>query len=141
MSCVLRARSPAVLFKPDGTLVILIYHVICDGASLGFQEMAGPEHEVHCVIYSDDFGLGGAASVQLLLTGQRDWASLPHTHGCSGVTPHVGMDGKTGIDPPVDGGCVICLEGERVVPGVADKSKTTSQFLPVVFIGLPNSGA
>ena len=71
----LAARSFAILFQKDGTLIVLVDDICCDGVALGFHEISCPADGWHAVIHRYQFTLSRTASGQLVLGGAGDGKS------------------------------------------------------------------
>ena len=63
----LATGSFAILLQQHGTLIVLEDNVLTNTITLGFQKVSRPQDGWHQIIHSNEFRLGGASSVQLLL--------------------------------------------------------------------------
>ena len=90
----------SILFKENGTLVILIQDCIGGTITLGIKEIVSPKNDWHKIVSSHEFILGGAASVDFLLGGSVNGHTLPKRHATTRMPTHVGVRGMGAVHPP-----------------------------------------
>ena len=72
----LAARSFAIFLQENNTLVVLTQDIVVDLVALSLHEMPGPTNGRHEIVSSDELGLRGAPSVQLVF-GRTDDREAP----------------------------------------------------------------
>jgi hypothetical protein len=66
MAGLLAARTLAILFEKDGTLIVLVDDILCRIIALCGKEISSPQHLRHDVVHANQFGLGGTAGIDFL---------------------------------------------------------------------------
>lgn len=58
--CMATTECMAVFLQQDGTLIVLIYHVVDDSESLGLQKIPCPNDQRHSIVNAYQFSFGQA---------------------------------------------------------------------------------
>jgi len=99
------------------------------------------ENELRHVVCANKFGFRSAASVEFLFAGSVKDATVPKSHGSSGVTFEVRMNCKSCVDKPTDDVKAVSGKDEFIVPGFGKEDHKTEEFTPIVLIGVLDLGA
>ena len=141
MSGPFAAGTLTVLFKKDGTLIVLIHDVLRRVVTLCGEEISSPQHLWHDVVYADQFRLRGTAGINLLSGRGAVDGSFTKSHVASSMSLHVWVHRKGGVDVPFDNTHVTGLERERHVDGTAQVTHDSREFLIIICIRIFDPGA
>jgi len=89
MPCLLSTWRLTIVFQQYGTLIVLIYDIICDRLSLFLEKIVCPKYQWHGIIYTNQFGFSWTSSVDLLLYQCWVHRSFTQHHGHASLTTHL----------------------------------------------------